>query len=244
MGKWLQYLPGALLLTLGTVPLLAQVNIPYTFQAGDTARASEVNANFNVLRDTIESLQAEVAALQSELSAVRANNALALHDYVEIIPDPHVLNEYTVRFSGVNVQIVNGQGDTNTVNGLGNLIVGYNESRSGTGTSVCSNGEYDNEAQCTVAGHVWAENHKSGSHNIVGGRENSYSRYGGLIVGYRNYINRRFATVTGGSHSAASGIMASVGGGFANFARGDYSSILGGRNQPAHYTDQTIPAIE
>ena len=42
----------------------------------------------------------------------------------------------TIRFSGVNVQIVNGLGATNgnpvnpfdpTTNGLGNLIVGYNE---------------------------------------------------------------------------------------------------------------------
>src|SRR5258705_97292 len=33
----------------------------------------------------------------------------------------------TIRFSGVNVQIVNGLGATETVNGVGNLIVGYNE---------------------------------------------------------------------------------------------------------------------
>ncbi len=34
----------------------------------------------------------------------------------------------TVRFSGVNVQVVDGTGDTDgTVNGTGNLVVGYNE---------------------------------------------------------------------------------------------------------------------
>jgi len=31
--------------------------------------------------------------------------------------------------TGVNVQIVNGEGSTETANGLGNLIIGYNEER-------------------------------------------------------------------------------------------------------------------
>ena len=36
----------------------------------------------------------------------------------------------TIRFSGVNVQIVDGSGNTSgAVNGRGNLIVGYNELR-------------------------------------------------------------------------------------------------------------------
>src|SRR5262245_39396414 len=35
-----------------------------------------------------------------------------------------------ITISGANVHIVNGLGATNTVNGLGNLIVGYNEHRS------------------------------------------------------------------------------------------------------------------
>ena len=49
----------------------------------------------------------------------------------------------TVRFTGVNVQIVNGLDDTETINGAGNLIVGYNEP--------------PNDAD------------RTGSHNLVGG---------------------------------------------------------------------------
>lgn len=57
----------------------------------------------------------------------------------------------TILFSNVNVQIVDGSGDTEgTVNGRGNLIVGYNELR-----------DYGNDRQ--------------GSHNIVVGRMNNYS---------------------------------------------------------------------
>ena len=40
-----------------------------------------------------------------------------------------------VVITGANLRIVNGLGDTETTNGLGNLIVGYNESRKNS--SVC-----------------------------------------------------------------------------------------------------------
>src|SRR5215510_4902970 len=43
---------------------------------------------------------------------------------VHITSDPT-----TVTITGANLQIVNGLGATNTVNGVGNLIVGYNEDR-------------------------------------------------------------------------------------------------------------------
>ena len=33
----------------------------------------------------------------------------------------------TIEFSGVNVRIVNGLGSTDSMNGTGNLVVGYNE---------------------------------------------------------------------------------------------------------------------
>src|SRR5438105_7935709 len=34
----------------------------------------------------------------------------------------------TVQFSGVNVQVVDGSGSTSTINGTGNLVLGYNGS--------------------------------------------------------------------------------------------------------------------
>src|SRR5262245_41053418 len=58
---------------------------------------------------------------------------------------------YTIRLSGANFQTVNGTGSTDTINGLGNLIVGYNE---------LGNPHGDN---------------RTGSHNIVGGRKNTFS---------------------------------------------------------------------
>ncbi|MCP4215428.1 MAG: hypothetical protein GY765_12275 [bacterium] len=74
-------------------------------------------------------------------------------------------NGNNIVFSGVNVQIVNGLGATiGDKNGLGNLIIGYNEAYSGAGGDV-----------------------RNGTHNVIIGPENSYTGHFGLIVG--NKIN-------------------------------------------------------
>lgn len=213
-----QYIPGALLLALGATPLIAGVTIPHTFQSGETAVAEEVNENFEALRNRIEELENEL------------DNVLELNEHVEVINvHPTDPNAQTVRFSGVDVQIVNGEGETATVNGVGNLIVGYNEERSGYLVArVCSDGRYDNETECTSNGGTWAHNHKSGSHNIVGGSGNAYSSYGGLVVGLQNTINRAYASISAGQRNVASGEVSSVSGGHSNTAEGPASSISGG----------------
>ena len=48
---------------------------------------------------------------------------------LDLVSDPNADGEMTTRFSGENVQVVNGTGQTDgPSNGTGNLIVGYNES--------------------------------------------------------------------------------------------------------------------
>jgi hypothetical protein len=108
-----------------------------------------------------------------------------------------------IKFKGVNVHILNGEGSTFEANGLGNLIVGYNEPRP-TGTA------------------------RSGSHNIVVGAYNEYSSYGGLVAGYWNTISEGFATVSGGYSNTASGRYSSVSGGAGNNALAILSSVSGG----------------
>ena len=220
------FVPGALLLALGTSPAIAEVEIPHTFQPGGKAVAAEVNANFAALRDALNAAFTRIDELEAQLAELQGNSALALHEHVEVIPDPYIQNEYTVRFSGVNVQIVNGMGVTHQSNGLGNLIVGYNEPRSGV--SICSKGGHDNDNDCVADSGIWATNHKSGSHNIVGGDGNAYSSHGGLIVGSSNAITHAFASVSGGSGNTASGPWSSISGGGSNVASGDVSSISGG----------------
>lgn len=109
----------------------------------------------------------------------------------------------TIRFTGVNVQIVDGSGNTwDEVNGRGNLIIGYNE-RSGP-------------------------DRRTGSHNLVIGPKHTYSSYGGLVAGHNNNVTGSYSSVTGGEDNIASGHDSSVTGGFGNTARGTHSSVTGG----------------
>ena len=83
-------------------------------------------------------------------------------------------------FTGCNVHVRDGSGDTDgETNGLGNLIVGYNEA-------------YVLGAR------------RTGSHNFVIGPEHSYSSYGGMVAGFYNTVAAPHASVTGGAFNTAS----------------------------------------
>ncbi len=93
-------------------------------------------------------------------------------------------------------------------NGLGNLIVGYNETRDG-----CN----------------WLEPvARTGSHNIVVGPGHSNSGEGGLVAGQANTISSLGAGVCGGYGNTADGPWASVSGGQYDKASANFSSISGG----------------
>jgi hypothetical protein len=106
-------------------------------------------------------------------------------------------------FSGMNVQVVGGSGQTAGVNGLGNLIVGYNE----------------NNVAAT----------RTGSHNLVVGYDHEYTSSGGLVAGWRNTVSGTSSSVLGGRLNTASENYSSVSGGMQNTAGGFYSVISGGQ---------------
>jgi hypothetical protein len=112
-----------------------------------------------------------------------------------------------VVITGANLRIVNGLGTTDTTNGVGNLIVGYNELRPPGDAPP---------------------NNRTGSHNVVLGKQNNFTSFGGLVVGQRNEISGEFATISGGFLNTASGDFASISGGSSNAARGPFSSVSGG----------------
>ncbi|RWX46827.1 hypothetical protein H206_03567, partial [Candidatus Electrothrix aarhusensis] len=86
-----------------------------------------------------------------------------------LIPYLTVDDENNIYITGANLHIRSGSGATNgNVNGLGNLIVGYNESN---------------------------DDIKTGSHNLVIGKYHSYSSYGGFVAGYDNQISGIFSSV-------------------------------------------------
>jgi hypothetical protein len=114
-----------------------------------------------------------------------------------------------VTITGANLRIVNGLGTTNTTNGLGNLIVGYNELR-GSEPNV-----------------------RTGSHNVVVGSSDNFSSFGGLVVGAFNEISGEFASVSGGVGNTASGRSSSVSGGATNTASNNESWVGGGNGNTA-----------
>ncbi len=160
-------------------------------------------------------MYAKIKTLQEELDRLRISNAdlESTLEGVTRLTDPNT-GQPTIRFSGVNVQIVNGLGRTNgldniyegnqKVNGLGNLIVGYNE---------LQGNDLDN---------------RTGSHNIIVGLWNNYSSCGGFVAGIRNTVNARWSSVSGGDSNIADGLHSSVSGGYNNTASGERSSVSGG----------------
>jgi hypothetical protein len=159
--------------------------------------------------------------IASTVYALRAKDVDGL-DIANILSRLADLEEKLARFTvsetgnniyitGANLHIRNGAGATDTTNGEGNLIVGYNESLP--------------FPQFTFRG---------GSHNIVLGIEHSYTGHGGLVAGQRNAITGCYASVYGGRNNKASGDYSCVVGGggpdyaLRNEAYSHYSAILGG----------------
>jgi hypothetical protein len=155
----------------------------------------------------------------------------------------------TIEFSGVNVQIDSGSGATDgSVNGSGNLIIGYNEGYChGSGescTTTCSAANV-----CVQPGGYCAISHdpcgadadcifcdlsgKTGSHNLIIGDRATFTSFGGVVVGYENAITGARASVVGGRTNTASGEMSCVTGGQANVASGLVSSVSGGTDNHA-----------
>lgn len=219
--------------------------VPHSFSANTPAVAAQVNANFSAVQTAVNDNDARIATLEAALTAMQGiidaqataiaalqgNSVLDLDGVLELVIDP-ATGRPTARFSSVNVQVTNGVGTTGTGNGVGNLIVGYNE-QSGT-TAFCSNGEYNvDQTECEAHGGIWAANQRSGSHNLVLGNGNAYSSYGGLLAGTINIANNRYVSVSGGSSNTASGDHASVSGGAYNIASGSASVFGGGRGNTA-----------
>jgi trimeric autotransporter adhesin len=156
--------------------------------ARDT-RITSLEGRVTALETANTSLQGKVGSLEALLAGVTRDGR-------------------TLKFTGMNLQIVNGQDSTATTNSLGNLIIGYN-------------------AQPTTSAT------RSGSHYLVVGDQHEWTSYGGILVGYRNTASAPWASVSGGAGNAASGNWASVSGGAGNTASGGGASVSGGQANTA-----------
>ena len=171
----------------------------------------------------ISGLSSSLDMHTSQISAINNSNVMDLDAYLTV----STVGGAKATLSGINLQIVNGLGSTETINGLGNLIIGYDEINS-SGFRKCSNGSYVNQTDCENNGWTWSVSHKTGSHYLVAGSRNSYSRYGGIVSGLENFALGIYSSVTTGSKNTASGAYSSVSGGYENTASAGYSSVTGG----------------
>jgi hypothetical protein len=150
-------------------------------------------------------------AEEQELKALLKSEVKALLKYTKV-EESGVGGKPTVQFSGTNVQVVNGLGQTNVFNGEGNLVIGYDEN------TLLFRGKPAIQ---------------TGSHNLILGEDQEYTSEGGILAGSGNSTTGFSASVTGGFGNTASGAEASVSGGENNIASQIDASVSGGAHNKA-----------
>lgn len=243
---------GVAIVILSRTSFAGEITGLTTFTAGTTAKASEVNGNFSAVKSAVDDNASDISALQATVASLQSQLASAmtlvdeLSEKLEHVSVTTSADGYpTLLFEGVNVQVVNGEGSTDSANGTGNLIVGYNEPKSATNRFGCTIG-WDNstgfiggipitdQTGCEDAGGTWTNtSFKTGSHYVVVGPHHNYSRWGGIVAGETNISNFDYASVLGGAGNVASAEGAAVSGGQGNTASGSFSSVSGGTENVA-----------
>jgi len=169
------------------------------------------------LQGNISTEAAQRAAFDATLAPVSALAPYVTVDTgtVNDLAGPHVI------FSGVNLHVRSGDpsGNSYLQNGLGNLIVGYNEP---------SDSSFPAE--------------RGGSHNVVVGPNHRYNFGVGLIVGGASRLGNDGASVSGGFMNTASGLFATAGAGLRNEASGDFASVSGGADNVASGNTSAVTA--
>jgi hypothetical protein len=192
----------------------------------ETSVTALLNADSTILT-TLQAAQTQIAALQTRIATLESRPAGGsggvpdLEKYVSIDPNPiNGVNGPHLIFRGVNVHVQSGSGSTADTTGLGNLIIGYNETDPTVGLP------------------------RNGSHNLVGGQMNAFSSSGGVVFGLRNAIRGQYAAILGGERNIASGVMSSVLGGGQNQASGQYSTVFGGQMNVAPTPYAIAPELQ
>ncbi len=148
------------------------------------ARLDNLEAQVATLQSALDDEKAARARQVTELQTALFDERAARQNIDQIIADVIIqmldgLKHFSrdgddIYITGANLHIVNGTGETETKNGLGNLIVGYNEGRTG----IIPNLPPDD---------------RTGSHMLVVGKENNYSSYGGIVVGVHNTTSLNYS---------------------------------------------------
>lgn len=202
-----------------TARVKALENKQVTFESRQTAQETKQTA-LETKQKALETRQTEVEARIAPVEAKLRPFSLARNELV---------------LTGVNLHLRNGLNRSDSSNGLGNLILGYNETR-------------------PIPAGQPNPNAKTGSHNLIIGPRHNYTAFGGIVGGYQNQISGPYACalgqlneasgicaiVCGGELNVASATSATVSGGNTNHAEGINSSISGGQLNTASGENSSI----
>lgn len=134
---------------------------------------------------------------------------LQKHLKIKQLPQP------TVSVEAANLQVTNGGNKTDSKNGLGNVIIGYNEASS-------------------------ASSNRTGSHNLVIGKGHGFGSYGGIVCGENNVTTGAYASIVGGKDNRATATHTVVSGGILNRAIQPFASVSGGENNVAQARSASV----
>lgn len=191
-----------------------------SLQAANTAQASTIAALQTALTKEISDRKtyADAAATNALASAKTYGDGLVAPLNDKLMHFSRNGNE--IYITGANLNLRNGSGVTYQVlNGLGNLVIGYNEQRTGSG----------------------AINTRTGSHNLILGFNQNFSHAGALMLGAVNTSSNHFASVLGGTGNVSGGYYSAVVGGYDNQATGNWSTVLGGQGVRASAVLAHVP---
>ena len=167
--------------------------------AGHDLLITDAQAGLDALSVEHTALDGRVAVIEVDyLTAGDLGDLPELATYLTVDTTTH-----HVIVDGANLQVRSGSGETaGDINGLGNLIIGYDETGDG--------------------------GDKTGSHNLVVGRGHGYTRFGGIVAGVGNTISGDYANVLGGIRNNASGTFSAIVAGDTNSTTQPASAILAG----------------
>jgi hypothetical protein len=207
-------------------PLVAETADHWSKQGGDIsallAAVTTLQNTVTTLEATVSSQAGQITTLQTTVST-QASQIIALDNKLQFVS----VDGTEMFITGANLHIRNGNAFGNTwggnqleprdihPNGVGNLIVGYNEA-------------------------IFGNEDRSGSHNIIVGPAHTYSSVGGLVAGYANRVIGGYAVVSGGQFNSAFNMTASISGGAFNSASGEASSVSGGEGNDAGASKTSI----
>jgi hypothetical protein len=139
--------------------------------------------------DSIQDILADVAPI--------VNSGLVnLSDYMSVDTTQQI-----IEISGANLLIHNGSNATHILNGLGNLIIGYNISNSDI---------------------------RTGSHNVIIGDHHSYTSSGSLLVGENHRAEGKGIALVGGTDNVVSADFGSIAGGQSSIISSSNHHFVGG----------------